>query len=91
MSTLARNPLREVREVFSLARTRLRSADPRDRDAAGYRLMVRFARWAQPGYVATKSGKSWFSDAEFFRQYDRLVPGDAKLPEGYTLAEVAIK
>lgn len=76
MSTSSPKPLADIRDVVSLARRRLRSTDPRDRDAAGYQLLVRFARWAQPGYVATKSGKSWFSDAEFFRDYDRLVPGD---------------
>ena len=36
------------------------------------------ARWAQPGYVATKSGKSWFADEEFFRAYDRLMPADER-------------
>ncbi len=66
----------EVHDIVSLARTRVSSSDPRERDAAGYGLMVRFARWAQPGYVATKSGKSWFDDVEFFQTYDRLVPGD---------------
>jgi hypothetical protein len=68
--------LKEIREVARLARRRISSSDPRDRDAAGYGLLVRFARWALPGYVATKAGKSWFSDAEFFREYDRLMPSD---------------
>jgi hypothetical protein len=76
MAMLGRHPLREIRDIASLARTRLASPDSRDRDAAGYKLTVRFGRWALPGYVATKGGKSWFSDAEFFRAYDRLVPGD---------------
>jgi hypothetical protein len=70
--------LRQVREVVSLAHRRLRSASSRDRDAAGYELMVRFARWAQPGYVVTKSGKSWFNDEEFFHAYDRLMPSDRR-------------
>jgi O-methyltransferase len=78
MSAPAWNPLREVREIASLAHRRVASSDPRDRDDAGYKLTVRFARWALPGYVATKGGKSWFADAEFFRAYDRLVPGDSR-------------
>ncbi|MDX6659761.1 MAG: hypothetical protein QOJ55_583 [Solirubrobacteraceae bacterium] len=47
MAMLGRKPLREIRDIASLARTRVASPDPRDRDAAGYGLMVRFARWAQ--------------------------------------------
>jgi hypothetical protein len=78
MSAAAWHPFREVRDIMSLARTRVSSRDVRERDAAGYSLMVRFARWALPGYVATKGGKSWFADAEFFRAYDRLVPGDLR-------------
>jgi O-methyltransferase len=74
----ARKAMNEVRDVASLARRRLASPDPRDRDAAGFRLTARFARWALPGYVTTKAGKSWFEDAEFFRAYDRLVPGDGR-------------
>ena len=62
MSARARNRLREIGEMTSLVRTRISAADPRERDGAGYRLLVRFAGWAQPGYVATKSGKSWFAD-----------------------------
>ena len=50
---------------MSLARTRVSSRDVRERDAAGYSLMVRFARWALPGYVATKGGKSWFAGNVF--------------------------
>jgi O-methyltransferase len=76
MPTGARNRLKEIRHLASLARSRLSSTDTRDRDAAGYGLTVRFARWALPGYVPTKSGKSWFSDDEFLRDYDRLVPSD---------------
>ena len=70
--------LREARDVVSLVSRRLRSASQRDRDAAGYQLMVRFARWAAPGYVVTKPGKSWFEDVEFFRDYDRLMPRDRR-------------
>jgi O-methyltransferase len=76
MRSEARNRLKEVREIASLARRRHSSADRRDRDAAGYGLTIRFARWALPGYVPTKAGKSWFSDEEFFRDYDRLLPSD---------------
>jgi O-methyltransferase len=68
----------ELRELLALARTRMTSDELRERDAAGYRLLVRFASWALPGYVATKSGKSWFEDAEFFREYDRLMPTDRR-------------
>lgn len=71
-------PLAEIRELATLVRTRVTSSDLRERDAAGYRLLVRFARWALPGYVATKSGKSWFDDAAFFRDYDRLMPTDRR-------------
>ena len=67
-----------MREVLSQVRTLVASRDRRARDAAGYRLLARFARWAQPGYVATKSGKSWFADEEFFRAYDRLMPADER-------------
>jgi len=68
--------LDELRRVVQLARTRLTSSDPRELDAAGYRLLVRFARWALPGYVPGKSGKRWFADDHFFDAYDRLVPTD---------------
>ena len=78
MSARARNRLREIGEMTSLVRTRISAADPRERDGAGYRLLVRFAGWAQPGYVATKSGKSWFADAGFFDHYDRLMPHDRR-------------
>jgi hypothetical protein len=70
--------LGEVGELVSLARRRLWSASARERDAAGYQLLVRFARWAQPGYIVTKSGKSWFADEEFLRAYDRLMPADRR-------------
>jgi O-methyltransferase len=73
-----RRSLQEARETLALTRRRLRGASPRDRDAAGFQLLVRFARWAQPGYVVTKSGKSWFDDEEFFRAYERLSPGDRR-------------
>jgi O-methyltransferase len=78
VSAQARNRLREIGEIAWLVRTRIAAADPRERDGAGYRLLVRFAGWAQPGYVATKSGKSWFADAEFFEDYDRLMPHDRR-------------
>lgn len=73
-----RRSLRDVREIALLAHGRLSSPNARDRDAAGYRLLVRFARWVQPGYIVTKSGKSWFTDDEFFRDYDRLMPSDRR-------------
>jgi O-methyltransferase len=78
VATERRNPVAEIRELAALARTRIRSSDLRERDAAGYRLLVRFARWALPGYVATKPGKRWFDDADFFRDYDRLMPTDRR-------------
>jgi O-methyltransferase len=78
VSPPARKALGNTRDVLSLLRTRMTSRDVRARDAAGYRLLTRFARWAQPGYVTTKSGKSWFDDHEFFRAYDRLMPADGR-------------
>jgi O-methyltransferase len=68
--------LAELRHLAVLARMRLRGASARERDAGGYGLAVRFARWALPGYIPTKSGKTWFSDDEFLRTYDRLMPAD---------------
>jgi O-methyltransferase len=70
--------IKELREVARLARTRLTSHDPRELDAAGYRLVARFARWALPGYVPAKSGKRWFADEDFFDAYDRLIPTDER-------------
>jgi O-methyltransferase len=70
--------LAELKDVVLLARTRLTSSDPRKLDAAGYRLLVRFARWALPGYVPSKPGKRWFADDEFLEAYDRLLPGDER-------------
>ena len=91
MSARARNRLREIGEMTSLVRTRISAADPRERDGAGYRLLARFAGWAQPGYVATKSGKSWFADAGLPRRaymeatigVAALVPPRTRQPESW--------
>ena len=71
-----RRTLDEIRQVASLVRARVLSGDPRTRDAAGYRLVARFSRWALPGYLPSKPGKRWFSDSEFLAAYDRLEPTD---------------
>jgi O-methyltransferase len=76
-----RRALGEVRELIRLAHRRLRSSDPRYRDAAGFALLTRFAGWALPGYVATKGGKAWFEDEEFFRDYDRLMGDNRRSAE----------
>jgi O-methyltransferase len=76
MSAGTRRPLKRIRDFAWLARTRLWSTDPRAREAAGFGLIVRFARWALPGYVPSKPGKTWFSDTEFLRTYDRLMPAN---------------
>jgi len=77
----ARRTLGEVRELVWLAHRRLRSPDARYRDAAGFALVARFAGWALPGYVATKGGKAWFEDEEFFRHYDRLMSDNRRSAE----------
>lgn len=78
MPEARRSRLDDLREVASLVRTRLRAREMRERDAAGHRLLVRFAAWAQPGYIPTKATKTWLSDSDFFREYDRLMPADRR-------------
>lgn len=71
--------LNRIRRVASLIRTRVRSDDARALDAAGFELVNRFSRWALPGYLPSKPGKRWFSDADFLRDYDRVVqPSDQR-------------
>ncbi len=78
VATSGSRSVAEIRELASLVRRRLWAEDPRDRDAAGFRLLARFAAWAQPGYIPGKATKTWFTDAEFLRDYDRLMPADRR-------------